>query len=177
MALCGTMLLKPNLTTEMRKRDRKLLLIIGQRRSHKRGRDGPRLFPTTMSNPGYQVHSGTIFIRKTPSNPSTECAREPNGNEIPLSELFDCAHLVSCCLGTPPNHAGGAGGLPIKSDNSQTYGRLSARRLFSDLKTDGLIQIVQSERLTHASAKIHIENGALDDGYLDLLPRAGPGRA
>jgi hypothetical protein len=82
-----------------------------------------------------QVPNGTIFVRTN----DNEQARLPDGTLI--DDLDDCAHFLSCCLGQEPNEAGG--GLPIRRDfPAAIYGVISARRLFSTLTDDGLINTV-----------------------------------
>lgn len=118
------------------------------------------------SSPGYvAVPAGTTFVRTTSSNPTTEVAKRPGLADIPLSELEDCAHFISCCIGQPTGGTGG--GLPIGRDfPSAIYGRISARRLFRDLKDNGLITIVGSERMSNAEATTRLANNEIAAGDL-----------
>ena len=49
------------------------------------------------------------------------------GTSIAGRSGYDCAHFVSCCIGQPPNYAGG--GLPVPSRVPPTYGEPGADRL------------------------------------------------
>lgn len=77
----------------------------------------------------------------------------PDGSKIALDDIEDCAHFVSCCLGKEAHESGG--GLAIPSDFNTTYGRLSADRLFNDMKSRNMIDVV-GEKLgeTQAAAKL-----------------------
>ena len=133
------------------------------------------------SSPGYkQVPAGTIFVRKTADDPGTEVARLPDGSEIPLSELEDCAHFISCCIGEPPNGTGG--GLKIGSEFSGVYGYIAARRLFDKLKSGSFIDIVGAERMNKTATKTRIDAGEIGAGDLVFyyfekngVPQAEPG--
>ncbi len=118
------------------------------------------------SSPGYvAVPVATTFVRTTTSDPRTEVARRPGLSDIPLSELEDCAHFISCCIGQPPG--GGAGGLPIGRDfPSAIYGRISARRLYHDLKDNGLISVIGGERISLSDAAARLANSELAAGDL-----------
>ncbi len=70
------------------------------------------------------------------------------GNQIPMvlaagSELsedeegFDCAHFVSCCIGSEPSHP--AGGLDVPS-RTITYGEPGAQRLTDWLLDQGAVE-------------------------------------
>ena len=97
------------------------------------------------------VPTGTMFEQKIANGEWTdEWAKKPDGSVIPWKDLDDCTHFVSCCLGKPPHED--AGGLAIHQDFNTIYGRLSAARLFDNLKSDGLIQII-AERQTLAEAE------------------------
>lgn len=87
--------------------------------------------------PGYkQMPAGTTFVR-SPGVP--EKAKLPDGTFV--TNLDDCAHFLSCCLGKEQHEVGG--GLPIQRDfPSAIYGVISARRLFATLTEDGLIETV-----------------------------------
>jgi hypothetical protein len=112
------------------------------------------------SPPYRQVPSGTVFVRKVPGDPGTEVARLPNGEEISIDLLEDCAHFVSCCIGKPPN--GGGGGLPIGSDfPNALYGRPAARSLFAALQQNGLITLVDGERIDASTAASRLNAGQL----------------
>lgn len=119
------------------------------------------------SSPGYQaVPASTTFVRTTPTDPQTEVARASGMADIPLAELEDCAHFVSCCIGQPPGQAGG--GLPIGRDfPSAIYGRISARRLFQDVKDNGLVTIVGPERMSPSAAGTRLAAGEI--GAADLI--------
>lgn len=91
-----------------------------------------------------KVGAATVFIRATANMPRTEVARIASGSDIPLDDLEDCTHFVSCCLGSPPGGTGG--GIPIKQDFSTIYGRLSAVRLYNDLVREGRVDIVTEKK-------------------------------
>lgn len=118
------------------------------------------------SSPGYlAVPVAATFVRTTASDPGTEVARRPSLPDIPISELEDCAHFVSCCIGQPPG--GGAGGLPIGRDfPSAIYGRISARRLYHDLKDNGMVSVVGGERISLSAAATRLANNELAAGDL-----------
>ncbi|QQN65259.1 amidase domain-containing protein [Bradyrhizobium diazoefficiens] len=87
------------------------------------------------TTPYVKVPNGTVFVR-TDTN---ETAHLPDGKVV--DNVDDCAHFLSCCLGHEANEAGG--GLPIQRDfPSAIYGVISARRLFSTLTEDGLIESI-----------------------------------
>lgn len=119
-----------------------------------------------------QVPAGTIF-KQTYANGiiSDEYALLPDGSTIPWEQLEDCTHFVSCCLGSPPN--GQAGGLPIRQDFNTIYGRLSAQRLFDDLRADGLIDVV-CEKADHTEASSKLSQ--LQAGDLIFYWRPANGR-
>jgi hypothetical protein len=102
-----------------------------------------------------KVDASTVFLRTTANEPSTEVARPGGGSaDIPLVDLEDCTHFVSCCLGTPPGGSGG--GIPITQDFTTIYGCLSADRLYNDLVTQDRVDVV-AEKKTYTQAKPYLE--------------------
>lgn len=60
------------------------------------------------------------------------------GSELPGDEEgFDCAHFVSCCIGSEPSHP--AGGLDVPS-RTITYGEPGAQRLTDWLLNQGAVE-------------------------------------
>src|SRR5262249_57003296 len=51
----------------------------------------------TDSNPCLRVEPGTRFIHSG----SEEFALRPTGRRVPWSQLEDCTHFISCCIGSP----------------------------------------------------------------------------
>lgn len=108
-----------------------------------------------------KVDAATIFLRTTASDPSTEVARPGSGSDIPLDDLEDCTHFVSCCLGSPPGGTGG--GIPITRDFNTIYGRLSADRLYNDLVSQGRVEpVVEKKTFAQAASSL----GSLQEGDL-----------
>jgi len=61
------------------------------------------------------------------------------GNPVPTDEEgFDCAHFVSCCIGSEPNEPGG--GLDVPS-RTLTYGEPGAQRLVNWLIGQGASRV------------------------------------
>jgi len=61
------------------------------------------------------------------------------GEPVPMGEEgFDCAHFVSCCIGSEPNEPGG--GLEVPS-RTLTYGEPGAQRLVNWLMTQGATRV------------------------------------
>lgn len=56
-----------------------------------------------------KVPAGTTFVHE--SDPPQEHALKPDGSVIPWSDLDDCTHFISCCIGQRPGET--TGGLPI----------------------------------------------------------------
>jgi Putative amidase domain len=96
-----------------------------------------------------QVDAATVFLRTNAADPSSEVARPGSGPDIPLSDLEDCTHFISCCLGSPPGGTGG--GIPITRDFNTIYGRLGANNLYNDLINQNRVEIV-AEKKTFAQA-------------------------
>jgi len=64
-----------------------------------------------------------------------------SGGQLPAdSEGFDCAHFVSCCIGSEPNERGG--GLDVPSRTS-AYGEPGAQRLVNWLIEQGSTHVVR----------------------------------
>jgi len=104
--------------------------------------------------PYRNVPVGTVFVHDdVPAAP--EHAALPNGTQIPWSQLDDCTHFISNCIGNP------GGGLPVPRDfPTGPYGILSANRLASKLDDLGWVDITQYP--TTSSAPI----GKLSSGDL-----------
>ena len=61
------------------------------------------------------------------------------GEPVPMGEEgFDCAHFVSCCIGSEPNEPGG--GLEVPS-RTLTYGEPGAQRLVNWLMAQGATRV------------------------------------
>jgi hypothetical protein len=102
-----------------------------------------------------KVHPDTVFKRSTGNQAVTEVAEEPNGTVHPWSDLDDCAHFISNCIGAP------AGGLTVGRDYpSGPYGILGADRLFADLRARGHIELT-AEKTTDSGLLATISEGDL----------------
>lgn len=118
------------------------------------------------ASPFYKsVPSSTVFVRETASDPGTEVARASSQPDIPIADIEDCAHFISCCIGQPPGGTGG--GLAIGRDfPSAIYGKVAARGLYKDLKDKGFITIVGTARTTKADAAARLAAGQIAAGDL-----------
>lgn len=97
-----------------------------------------------------KLDSAAVFLRTTRTDFRTEVARPSSGPDIPIDDLEDCTHFISCCLGSPPGGVGG--GIPITQDFTTIYGRLSADRLYKDLVNQSRVEIV-AEKKTYSEAE------------------------
>jgi len=107
-----------------------------------------------------KLDSTAVFLRTTVTDFTTEVARPSSGPDIPLRDLEDCTHFISCCLGSPPGGTGG--GIPIISDFNTIYGRISTDRLYKDLVNQGRVTIV-AEKMTFAQAAESIHSLQVGD--------------
>jgi hypothetical protein len=105
------------------------------------------------------VNSATVFKQVQKNGVVEETAVEPDGTVHSWKDLDDCAHFVSCCIGSPP--AGGGGGLTLSRDfPNGPYGVLSADRLYRDLLKRAHIEVV-AEKSTDPSDLDKISAGDL----------------
>lgn len=105
-------------------------------------------------NPPYGAFDlATIFQRTGVPDPY-EQACPPHQQPINISEIDDCAHFISCCIGKPPGGTGG--GLDIGRDfPNAIYGIISANKLYLDLTNKGLITVVGTQ-LSEAQAEARL---------------------
>jgi hypothetical protein len=116
----------------------------------------PDLYIGTGASPFLlQVPAGTSFQRNATGPNAPEVAVKPDGSTIPFSQMDDCAHFISSCLGTPPNAS--AGGLNISSDFAVAYGIFGAQRLFNYLNTQGAINVIGTN-LSHDDAAAQLSS-------------------
>ena len=88
-----------------------------------------------------KVPDGTRFVHDAGLD-GPEHALLPDGTAIPWSQLDDCTHFISSCLGRPPG--GGGGGLPVPCDFSAPgpYGILGADRFVRKLVARRLVEVI-----------------------------------
>ena len=115
-----------------------------------------------VSSDGYVGTNTGVFYEKIPLGNSfeqvvaggillEESIKRANGSLIKRSELEDCAHFISCCIGKPPG--GGGGGLSLdRPFPTGPYGILNANGLYNDLLAKNLIEVV-SEQKTYADTR------------------------
>jgi hypothetical protein len=103
-----------------------------------------------------KVPAGTKFVKESGRS---EHALLPDGSKISWSELDDCTHFVSCCIGKPPNE--NAGGLPLKVEfPSGPYGIVGVKRMVDFLKAKKWVK-VEGERSKDASLISKLGRGDL----------------
>ena len=97
--------------------------------------------------PFISVPSGTSFVHDFDSTGRSlrrEHAKLPDGTTIGWTNLDDCTHFISCCIGTPPSIQ--AGGLAITSEFSGPpkgpYGIIAVERMLSFLRKQNFVNVI-----------------------------------
>lgn len=111
--------------------------------------------------PNYRKYSKEGRFRRKASPGPGDAADElvlPDGSKVDGAAIDDCAHFVSCCVGSCPGAAGGGVALSSDFPGDGVYGHLSADDLFHRLTdADGLPgDVLGDEKMTKAqgSAKL-----------------------
>jgi len=86
---------------------------------------------------------------------------------LPPGPVADCAHFISCCIGSPPGGTGG--GLPLPQPTAPAYGILGAETLLRHLLASGAGTRHGRERMDREAARRHI--GGLAPGDLIFYAR------
>jgi Putative amidase domain len=120
-----------------------------------------------------EVNRATRFVHEFDPRGNSllhEHAIEPNGNGIDWTNLDDCSHFISCCIGRPPLLP--AGGLPLPQPTSdypgqRVYGFGNVAKLKNYLIAQGFVQVIGS-KTQDRSLVIQLEAGELIVYHTDV---------